>query len=444
MTPIALHSENPHYFTYRGRPTVLITSGEHYGAVLNLDFNFVPYLDELQARGFNLTRLFSGTYREVPSSFGIVGNTLAPRPERYAAPWARSNVPGAADGLTKFDLTKWNDAYFQRLREFVSEAEKRGIVVEYVLFCPFYDQSLWDVNPMNARNNVNGVGNVPREDVYTLKHADLLAVHDAFVRKAVSELKGFGNLYYEICNEPYFGGVTLDWQAHIAETIHKAEAGLAHKHLIAQNIANGSQKVSNPNPLVSILNFHYANPPTAVAENYALNRPIAFDETGFKGTQDLPYRTDAWEFMLAGGAVYSNLDYSFTAGHERGDFPVPDKQPGGGGPQLRAQLAILKRFVDGLDFVHTSPSNEVVKGGVPEGAAVHVLAAPGRVYALYLRGGTQATLELDVPAGKYRAEWVNPRTGALEKPQELVHNGGVLKLASPAYTEDIALRLVAR
>ena len=29
--PIRLHPENPHYFLFRGRPTVLITSGEHYG-----------------------------------------------------------------------------------------------------------------------------------------------------------------------------------------------------------------------------------------------------------------------------------------------------------------------------------------------------------------------------------------------------------------------------
>ena len=48
--PLALHPENPHYFLFRGKPAVLITSGEHYGAVLNLDFDYRPYLDELQAR----------------------------------------------------------------------------------------------------------------------------------------------------------------------------------------------------------------------------------------------------------------------------------------------------------------------------------------------------------------------------------------------------------
>ena len=40
--PIAPHPENPRYFLFEGKPTFLITSGEHYGAVLNLDIDFVP------------------------------------------------------------------------------------------------------------------------------------------------------------------------------------------------------------------------------------------------------------------------------------------------------------------------------------------------------------------------------------------------------------------
>ena len=62
--PIVLHPGNPHYFLWRGQPTVLITSGEHYGAVLNLDFDYLTYLDELHKNGLNLTRLFVGAYAE--------------------------------------------------------------------------------------------------------------------------------------------------------------------------------------------------------------------------------------------------------------------------------------------------------------------------------------------------------------------------------------------
>ena len=81
--PLRLHPGNPHYFQLRGEPAVLITSGEHYGAVINLDFDCVAYLEELAGYGFNHTRLFTGTYREIPGSFGIQGNTLAPAPQRH-------------------------------------------------------------------------------------------------------------------------------------------------------------------------------------------------------------------------------------------------------------------------------------------------------------------------------------------------------------------------
>ena len=76
--PLRLHPHNPRYFQFRGKPSVLITAGEHYGAVINLDFDYVAYLDTLARCGFNHTRLFSGTYREISGSFGIQGNTLAP------------------------------------------------------------------------------------------------------------------------------------------------------------------------------------------------------------------------------------------------------------------------------------------------------------------------------------------------------------------------------
>ena len=172
--PIASHPENPRYFLLRGQPAFLITSGEHYGAVLNQDFDHVAYLAELFARRFNLTRLFSGTYREVPGSFQIAANTLAPAPGRYVAPWARSSQPGAVDGGNKFDLSAWDPAYFDRLRNFVAAAGERGVVVELVLFCPFYEENLWQVNPMNARNNVSGIGTMPRTEVFTLKHPAMI------------------------------------------------------------------------------------------------------------------------------------------------------------------------------------------------------------------------------------------------------------------------------
>src|ERR1700753_1330314 len=73
--PIRLHPANPHYFLFRGKAVALITSGEHYGSVLNPDFDYHRYLAALEADGLNYTRLFGGSYVEVPAkSFGILRN----------------------------------------------------------------------------------------------------------------------------------------------------------------------------------------------------------------------------------------------------------------------------------------------------------------------------------------------------------------------------------
>ena len=53
-----------------------------------------------------------------------------------------------------------------------------------------------------------------------------------------------------------------------------------------------------------------------------LDRATADDETGFKGKGDLVYRAEGWNFLLAGGAIYDNLDYSFTPHHPDGSAEV--------------------------------------------------------------------------------------------------------------------------
>lgn len=437
--PIRLHPDNPHYFLFRGKPTALVTSTEHYGAVLNLDFDFVPYLDELKSHGLNLTRTFSGAYCEAPGNFKIKANTLAPADGRFLCPWARSEQPGYAGGGNKFDLHRWDERYFERLKQFIGEAGKRGIVVELVLFCPFYEDSMWQRSPLNAANNTNGVGKLPRTDVYALKDDAITAVQTALVRKLAAELNEFDNLYYEICNEPYFGGVTLEWQAHVAQTLADAEKGFSARHLIAQNIANGSQKIERPDKHVSLFNFHYATPPDAIAINFGLNKVIGDDETGFRGSEDAVYRSEGWEFLLAGGALYDNLDYSFTTDHEDGTA-VPDA-PGGGGRALREQLGTLKRFLDSFNFIAMRPDKSIVVSGVPDKGVAQALVNPGHEYAIYLRGGGAAELALRLTSGEYHVEWLHPRTGKHDGPMQLQVAAEPVRLTTPSYEQDLALSL---
>ncbi len=446
--PLQLHPQNPHYFLFRGKPTIIITSGEHYGAVLNPDFDYVKYLDTLHRDGLNNTRTFTGVYCESSTSFGISHNTLAPGPGRLLCPWARSTTPGYAGGGNKFDLTRFDDAYFARLRDFMTHASRDGVIVEMNLFCPFYDDSQWDLSPMKSSNNVNGVGDVPRTEAYSLDHpGGLRPFQEALVRKIVTELRDFDNLYYEIANEPYWGNMPPEWQRHISALIAETEKPFGHRHLVSQNIANDKALVTDPDPNVSILNFHYAFPPATVGMNYGLDLALGDNETGFRGTGDETYRKEAWAFILAGGALFNHLDYSFVAGHEDGSFVLPDSQPGGGTPALRQQFSHLATFIHGFDFLKMKPAPEVVKDA--GGVSIEVLAEAGKQYAAYLyrelpATPSAATIALDLPAGNYRAEWVNVLTGKVDAHEDFHHGAGPRNLTSPPFGADLALRLRSR
>ncbi len=446
--PVSLHPDNPHYFLFRGKPAVLIGSTEHYGAVLNLDFDYIPYLDELASHGLNVTRTFSGIYLEPQGAFGIEKNTLAPAPEKYICPWARSSQSGYANGGNKFDLNLWDEAYFERLKNFITEAGKRDIVVELDLFSNYYDTLQWKLSPLYIGNNINHVGDInDHREILSLKHKEILEIQEKMVRKIVAELKDFDNLYYEVCNEPYFGDLEAleAWEQHLTSVIADAEKDFGHKHLISQNIANGAQKIENPNPLVSIFNFHYATPPVTVEMNYPLQKIIGDNETGFNGIEDAVYRKEAWNFMVAGGGLFNNLDYSFTVDHENGSFQIPAKQPGGGGHDLRFQLSILKDVLDELDFTRMKPSPDIIKNIVKE-QNTRVLAREGKFYLIYMNREGKKTrscaISPELPAGKYHGEWIDTKTGKRTSFDIPDHEGGIVTLITPPFSEDMALKII--
>ncbi len=203
-------------------------------------------------------------------------------------------------------------------------------------------------------------------------------------RKIVQELNEFDNVIFEIQNEPWADNgqdagpiqqelpnptewqkkvdiandASLAWQKQIATFIVSEESKLPQKHLIAQNISNFYYQINQPDPQISVFNFHYALP-QAVWLNTNLNKAIGFDESGFSGSSDEVYRKQTWRFLLAGGGLFNNLDYSFTTDKENGT--AQQSAPGGGSPAFRKQLGILKTFLSGFNFTRMQPSQEIVK-----------------------------------------------------------------------------------
>jgi len=465
--PISLHLTNPHYLLYKGKPTVLVTSAEHYGAVLNVDFDFATYLNTLHNEGMNYTRIFVGSYVEIPGSFNIENNTLAPAIGRFLAPWKRTDEPGLYKGEKKFDLNQWNPEYFERLHAFIALADQYNIVVEVTFFCSTYQDAYWERNPFNAGNNVNEISiNLDRKKSNTLANDVLSGFQMQLVEKLVSELNQYNNVFYEIQNEPWSDDPhkvmrtlrtldphpgegdwykwaemaspeSLEWQKRMAQIVVDTEADLPKKHLIAQNYTNFSHSIDKVDPNVSIMNFHYVWP-EAVWLNYGWNRPVSFDESGFAGSETDTYLGQAWQFMMAGGSIFNNLDYSFFIGKE--DGTGVNNAPGAGSTQLRQQLKFMRTFIETFDFVKMQPDFETVKHA--PGVQVQCISEPGKQYAMVLTGVYGKFVNLDLPKGKYNYQFVCPYSGKKLKSGFFNQNkSGVKKLNVPMFDRMVVLRI---
>lgn len=427
---VRIYEKNPRYIEYKGKPIVLITSAEHYGAVLNLDFDYSTYLKSLADGGFNYTRIFTGTYIEpVENIFGIQKNTLAPLPGRFISPWQMKEG--------RYDLSRFNPQYFERLKSFLSEAESLGILVEITLFTSIYAEGAWKLSPFFEGNNINRTGDLPFKRVNTLYNGKLLNYQEAYVRKMVRELNAFDNIFFEIQNEPWSDNqnlaafvnesddnlhsrawqkevvianeISMEWQAWVVSLIKEEEESLPKSHMIAQNISNFQYDLEALPDNISIVNFHYALP-GAVQMNLDLGAVIGLDETGFMPHDEALYLDQAWRVVLSGAGLYNNLDYSFTADNEGGDWPIPDSNPGWGGPQFRAKLSILVETMNKIPFWEMDFDDSILDS---EGASFkqYGLKKEDKLCLLFLEHYNDEALIPILPEGEYEVSYINVNTG---------------------------------
>lgn len=428
--------ENPRYFEFRGTPTVIVGSGEHYGSLLNADFDYATYFEQLARLGLNHTRVFSGTYRERPGHFGIESNNLAPRQGRFVSPWLEVEPD-------RFDLYRPNPGYLPRLRDVLDRAAAAGVIVELVLFCFWYGDDHWKASPMHPERNTAGIGPEDRERVFTLSGNDLLPVQEELVRTVVEAVNEYDNVYFEICNEPYSrhdGTAYLDWQHYMVELIRRTEAQLSNRHEIAVNYQNRAYAIPEVHPEVSILNFHYALP-EAVFANAHFGRPISDDETGFSGQLAAPYRKEAWRFFFAGGALFSHLDYGFTCENPDGTGNVSGRTPGYGGDDLRRQLAFLRQFLEESEVWRLRSANELFAriSGELEGLA---LSNHDGFSLFYLPDNAPGqTVSLRLEPGSHRVEWVNPVGCWVTHEETIEVRSNFHRLETPLWEGELVFRV---
>ncbi|MBI3465474.1 MAG: hypothetical protein HY000_20825 [Planctomycetes bacterium] len=479
---VSLHPDNPRYLLFRGRPVVLVTGTEHYGAVFNRPFDYRAYLDDMAERKLNLTRTFV-LFRELQASRNPY-STCKPESPDYIAPWPRSGPGLASDGEPKFDLDRWNDEFFQRLHDFLQQASRRGILVELTLLSCTYDETIWSLNPLHKANNLQGLGDVPAQDYISLRNRPLAEKQLALVRKVVRETAGYDNVYYETCNEPIGGfpgratGEEVDrWQEAIGAAIREELATANRPHLVfGYPAAHLKPEIvldsAFDGSLFDGVNHHAAisGPVTLRGQSFLLGRFMSCDMT-LAALRDfhlaagkLPkpcvndednaasYRRDergwtvtrkrAWTTVMSGGH-YDVIDFSITVDRPTG---TPASQR-----MLRSWLGFLWEFIHSLDFVHAKPMADWVSGP-PEHVLACTLAVGDNDFASYLVDAREINSDphagepwegevcLNLPAGTYRVGLFSPATGLTSPAVQVTAGSQPTRLFLPKFQHDIVIR----
>jgi hypothetical protein len=434
--------------------------------VINRAFNYTAYLDALKSYGLNYTRIYPAAFIEPQGAFPLE-NTLAPKPGDLIQPWARSQMPGYRSGGNRFDLDRWDPEYFRRLKDFLVQADARGIVVE-VCFFNAQNKGSWPMSPLHWKNNIQQEEHVDDyNEVQTLHHPVLLQRQDAFVSRIVQQVNSFDNVILEVCDEPSSYGTPRalagPWVGHLVEVINQAESTLPKKHLLGQQVQGAIggpiDFTSHPNVPVIVTQYMWLTPDEQVGglkaldELYDRNKPIDLNETGYypldswyEGDKVDDVRVEGWEFMVGGGSSFNNLNGVFTVSDPAG--AAATNKP------VLVTMQALKQFIESFDFMKMRPDRSFVVSGMPAGAFYRGMSQRGEQYALYHHhsrlkpyvytvtpGLYEEHLTLDLPAGTYRAEWVNPSNGALLSMETFTHSDGPRSVSAPRHTVDVALRL---
>ena len=139
----------------------------------------------LVSHGHNFTLLWR---TELPTFCGLP--TTASSPPNFTAtphPWQRTGPGTASDGGLKFDLSKLDQSFFDRVRSRVQQLNASGIYAGVYLFSGEWLNSFrcsGDGYPFTGSNNINGINDGGGTGSLTMTAPNALTnIQDAFVKK---------------------------------------------------------------------------------------------------------------------------------------------------------------------------------------------------------------------------------------------------------------------
>jgi hypothetical protein len=234
--PLRTHSANPRYFTDESGRAVYLTGSHTWNNFQDTSHpaqDYTGYLRLLREKNHNFVRLWVWEQ-------GAWAPWTKEKIEFSPLPYRRPGPGIALDGRPRFDLTQFNQAYFDRLRSRVAAARDYGVYVSVMLFQgwsvgkkPNEPGNPWRGHPFHRKNNVNGIhedlnGDDEGKEVHTLEVPAVTALQERYVRKVVDTLNDLDNVLWEISNEA--DRDSKEWQYYMIRFIKDYEADKPKQH----------------------------------------------------------------------------------------------------------------------------------------------------------------------------------------------------------------------
>ena len=140
-------------------------------------------------------------------------------PPFYELPFARSGIETAWDGLSKYDLTKYNPFYWSRLKQFVDLADQKGLLLVHQ---NYFQHNIIEAGahytdfPWRTANNINNTGFVEpvnyagdkrifyAEQFYDISNPVRKELHKKYIRQCLNNFKD-NNGVIQLIGEEFTG-----------------------------------------------------------------------------------------------------------------------------------------------------------------------------------------------------------------------------------------------
>jgi len=412
-----IHPQHRRYFTLDGKPTVLLGGSDEDNPFQWPEDVLIPQLDALVACGGNFIR-----------------NTMSDRDP--------GNVPPFLGEAGRFQLSAWNDAYWQRLSFFLAETAKRGICVQITL----WDQhdctgESWTRHYWNPNNNNIGLAESGLHEPGAFyravrdRNALVLPYQMKFVRRVMEHCLAHDHVCYNICNEGWAG---LEWECYWARFIRKVAAERGRRILVTtmEHGPDMSVEAVTANPGV----FDYA-------ELSQLNNA----STGFAGREHYEHLMRLRAELLDAGRVMpmqfektygrddaDRISFGDTAGAVRkfwqiifaGGASARFHRPAGGlglSEPARRQIQLGRQFTEMFDVVSSRP---VPQAGSAEAC---LLRSDAGAWAVYFPVAESISVPAADPAGASRqVRWLSIDEAAeADEQSTTVDRAGSLLITPP-------------